>query len=159
MVCCESFTSTSLTHRKYLADTNLDVRVATENLLAEFLREIKHIAVQQEKHGNGKRNTEKRPRQTSDAVSTSGDYNESAIDDEYDDEDTHSRPNGDYEEAENEWEGEGSGLWEPGQSVVIDHGAIMDIIVDHLAYPGVSNRRSQLIHQITWSRPLPWTGS
>lgn len=35
-----------------------------------------------------------------------------------------------------EWEGEGSGLWQPGQGVFIDHAAIMDIIIQHLSYPG-----------------------
>jgi vacuole morphology and inheritance protein 14 len=35
--------------RKYLADGNVDVRLATENVLAEFLREIKYIATVQEK--------------------------------------------------------------------------------------------------------------
>ena len=35
-----------------------------------------------------------------------------------------------------EWEGEGSGAWVPGQGVVIDYTAIMDIIIQHLSYPG-----------------------
>lgn len=44
-----------------------------------------------------------------------------------------------YEETtttDQEWEGEGSGLWQPGQGVFIDHAAIMDIIIQHLSYPG-----------------------
>lgn len=39
-------------------------------------------------------------------------------------------------EEEHEWEGEGSGAWVPGQGVYVDHAAIMDIIIQHLAYPG-----------------------
>lgn len=35
-----------------------------------------------------------------------------------------------------EWHGEGSGSWQPGQGVFVDHAAIMDIIVNHLSYPG-----------------------
>lgn len=146
--------------RKYLADTNLDVRVATENLLAEFLREIKHIALQQAKLGsNGSKIADKRARQPSDPTSSvGGDYNESAIDDDDDDDDEHPQANGQHGEAENEWEGEGSGLWEPGQSVVVDYGAIMDIIVDHLAYPGRIQRLAQRSHQTIWSKRRLWTG-
>lgn len=38
---------------------------------------------------------------------------------------------------DNEWEGEGSGAWVPGQGVFVDHAAIMDIIIQHLSYPGL----------------------
>jgi len=114
-----------------LADTNLDVRVATENLLSEFLREIKIIAQQQEKHAEARRSSKRASRRTSDSVNVNTDDNfESAIDDEDEDEDN------DGEEVDEDWEGEGSGAWEPGQSVVVDHAQIMDIIVDHLSYPG-----------------------
>ena len=34
------------------------------------------------------------------------------------------------------WEGEGSGAWVPGQGVYVDHAAIMDIVIQHLSYPG-----------------------
>lgn len=40
--------------------------------------------------------------------------------------------------TDQDWEGEGSGLWQPGQGVFIDHAAIMDIIIQHLSYPGMS---------------------
>jgi vacuole morphology and inheritance protein 14 len=41
------------------------------------------------------------------------------------------------EDGEEEpWEGEGSGAWVPGQGVYVDHAAIMDIIIQHLSYPG-----------------------
>lgn len=119
---------------KYLADTNGDVRGATENLLAEFRREIRHIANQQDKviEADHKKRPEKRnSRQTSESIPL--DFNESAIDDDDGDE-ADDAVDGD----DNEWEGEGSGVWEPGQSTVVDYAAIMDIIVDHLSYPGQS---------------------
>ncbi|BEJ17325.1 hypothetical protein CspHIS471_0607260 [Cutaneotrichosporon sp. HIS471] len=111
---------------KYLADTNGDVRGATENLLAEFRREIRHIASQQDKmlEADHKKRPDKRnSRQIIDAIPI--EYNDSAIDD------------GDCEDGEDDddWDGEGSGEWEPGQSTVVDYAAIMDIIVDHLSYP------------------------
>lgn len=120
---------------KYLADTNGDVRGATENLLAEFRREIRHIAGQQEKliDTDHKKRPEKRnSRLTNDSIPIV-ESSESAIDDDDDDEDGDGQVDGD---GEHEWEGEGSGVWEPGQSTVVDYAAIMDIIVDHLSYPG-----------------------
>lgn len=143
---------------KYLADTNVDVRVATENLLSEFLREIKAIAQQQEKQAetDRSRRSSKRDRQVSDSVAVADD--ESALDDE----ESSSEDDGDDEDEENEWEGEGSGAWEPGQSVIVDHAAIMDIIVDHLSFPGelyASGRSQLLTPQTTWCRLQPWTGS
>lgn len=114
-----------------MADTNLDVRVATENLLSEFLREIKIIAQQQEKHAETRRSSKRGSHRTSDSAAVAEDHFESAIEDDDDDEDN----DGD-EEVDEDWEGEGSGAWEPGQSVVVDHAQIMDIIVDHLSYPG-----------------------
>lgn len=111
---------------KYLADGNLDVRVATENLLAEFLREIKIIAQQQEKHAEMERNRVQEKRkggdtQQNDAESTrgsdAGDDEAVASDDGY---------------SDSEWD---DGSWEPSQGVIIDYGAIMAIVIDHLFYP------------------------
>ncbi|TXT15887.1 hypothetical protein VHUM_00390 [Vanrija humicola] len=113
---------------KFLADSNLDVRVATENLLAEFLREIKLIAQQQDKQAEShpvRRDKLSSHQTTMDSASASipphHEDNESAI--ESDDDDS------------SEWEGEGSGAWEPGQNAFVDYSSIMDIIVDHLSYP------------------------
>lgn len=44
------------------------------------------------------------------------------------------------EGEDNEWEGEGTGAWVPGQGVYVDHAAIMDIIIQHLSYQGMSFR-------------------
>lgn len=111
---------------KYLADGNLDVRVATENLLAEFLREIKIIAQQQDKHTKAER---ARPSEKqkgadghpNDAVSANGsdtDGDEAVADEE--------------DDSGSDWD---DGMWEPSQGVIIDYAAIMDIIIDHLSYP------------------------
>lgn len=135
---------------KYLADTNGDVRGATENLLAEFRREIRHIATHQEKmlEADHKKRPEKRnSRQTSDSIPI--EYNDSAIDDD----------EGEDGDDDDEWDGEGSGEWEPGQSTIVDYAAIMDIIVDHLSYPGELLWCTSAHAQTTSSRPPPWTGS
>jgi hypothetical protein len=54
------------------------------------------------------------------------DDNEAVIEEEDEEEDGEEEP----------WEGEGSGAWVPGQGVYVDHAAIMDIIIQHLSYPG-----------------------
>ncbi|WRT67889.1 uncharacterized protein IL334_004863 [Kwoniella shivajii] len=120
---------------KYLADGNVDVRLATENVLAEFLREIKYIAQVQEKQAEAERVRREtrsiRPRGSRHTLESAMEDDEDAIADEsmtdqsgYDDQD-----------GENDWEGEGSGNWVPGQGVYVDHAAIMDIIIQHLSYP------------------------
>lgn len=116
---------------KYLADGNLDVRVATENLLAEFLREIKIVAQQQEKHAEMERNriSEKRKgtgdtqqqQQNNDTDSVRG---SDAGDDE--------AVAGEDGYSDSDWD---DGSWEPSQGVIIDYGAIMAIVIDHLFYP------------------------
>lgn len=119
---------------KYLADPTVDVRLSAENCLSEFLREIKYIADVQEKQADTERQTRER-RQTNrpakQKMKDIGEEGDTALDtdEEADDEDG----DGDGQE---EWEGEGSGAWVPGQGVAIDHAAIMDIIIQHLSYPG-----------------------
>ena len=63
---------------------------------------------------------------------------------------------------EHEWEGEGSGAWVPGQGVFVDHAAIMDIIIQHLSYPGERDRRQTAgtSSRQTSSYKVPrWSGS
>ena len=136
--------------RKYLADGNIDVRLATENVLAEFLREIKYIAQVQERQSDlerQRRDAEARAehrdsRETERGYSVDG--NDAVVDDDDDGDesvtvDGHGHP---YDHAQTEsetkdhWAGEGSGAWVPGQGVYVDHAAIMDIIIQHLSYPG-----------------------
>jgi vacuole morphology and inheritance protein 14 len=98
--------------------------------LSEFLREIKYIADVQEKQADTERQTRER-RQTARPIKQKmkdiGEEADTALD-------TDEEPD-DVDEGE-EWEGEGSGAWVPGQGVVIDYSAIMDIIIQHLSYPG-----------------------
>ncbi|RSH91056.1 hypothetical protein EHS25_010232 [Saitozyma podzolica] len=110
---------------KYLADGNVDVRLATENVLAEFLREIKYIATVQEKQAADRARRESRSLRTIGSKQTLEDDNEAVIEEEDEEEDGEEEP----------WEGEGSGAWVPGQGVYVDHAAIMDIIIQHLSYP------------------------
>nr|ODN99803.1 vacuole morphology and inheritance protein 14 [Cryptococcus depauperatus CBS 7855] len=113
---------------KYLADGNVDVRLAAENVLAEFLREIKYIAQVQEKQVQEKQAEAEqgkgRPRRRELR-------NESAVSDEDDDE---SASESRVDDDEHEWEGEGSGAWVPGQGVFVDHAAIVEILIHNLQY-------------------------
>ncbi|KAK8858670.1 hypothetical protein IAR55_002899 [Kwoniella newhampshirensis] len=130
---------------KYLADGNVDVRLATENVLAEFLREIKYIAHVQEKQAETDR-----ARKAARSLRTKGSKHtlESALEEEGDEagadesmttESRYGDGDGDdgatHDGEANDWEGEGSGNWVPGQGVYVDHAAIMDIIIQHLSYP------------------------
>lgn len=116
--------------RKYLADPSVDVRLSTENLLGEFLREIKYIANVQEKQAEMERRKQEQRQSSKHAKETSkstAEEGETAVEtDEEQDEGTN----------EEDWEGEGSGAWVPGQGVRVDHSAIMDIVIQHLSYPG-----------------------
>jgi vacuole morphology and inheritance protein 14 len=128
-------------YRKYLADQNVDVRLATENVLGEFLREIKYIAQVQDKQAEAdkaRRETQsiqrRSSKQTMESAGTEGGDSALADDDEGTEANTEVGTNG-AEEA-HDWEGEGTGNWVPGQGVFVDHAAIMDIIIQHLSYPG-----------------------
>ncbi|WVR06414.1 hypothetical protein IAU60_003445 [Kwoniella sp. DSM 27419] len=122
---------------KYLADGNVDVRLATENVLAEFLREIKYIAHVQEKQAEADQKRRDirliKRRESRQTI-------ESAIEEEDDETGSLAAENRghigeDVEDDDNDWQGEGSGNWVPGQGVYVDHAAIMDIINQHLSYP------------------------
>lgn len=114
---------------KFLADPNVDVRIATENALGEFLREIKYIANVQETQAETERQRAERRRISKVAKhkkEVTGDDADTAIE---------TGEDGEGEDGE-EWEGEGTGAWVPGQGVVVNHAAIMDIVIQHLSYPG-----------------------
>ena len=127
--------------RKYLADQNVDVRLATENVLAEFLREIKYIANIQEKQAEAdraRRESKSIRRRASRQTMESGatDADEAIIEEDETDNAGDRASIAQTDVEEHEWEGEGSGAWVPGQGVFVDHAAIMDIIIQHLSYPG-----------------------
>jgi vacuole morphology and inheritance protein 14 len=144
----DSSRALALTCRKYLSDGNVDVRLATENVLAEFLREVKCIAEVQEKQaeimrrrreshaaGAGDHDKDGVLEEGDESLvsenSTVGPESDTGEDGEADDDRHKSDTHGDED-----WQGEGSGSWQPGQGVFVDHAAIMDIIVNHLSYPG-----------------------
>lgn len=157
--------SQAQTYRKYLADGNVDVRLATENVLSEFLREIRCIAEVQEKQAEVDRQRREaravlRKRPSKQTLQDEGNTDGQDGEQEGEAQDVAA-----YEETtstEQEWEGEGSGLWQPGQGVFIDHAAIMDIIIQHLSYPGKFSYAlilAELTVQMNWYNRLRWNGS
>ncbi len=125
-----------------MADGNVDVRLATENVLAEFLREIKYIAGVQDKQaeaGRAKREAQSLRKRGSKHTMESA-VDEEAIEDEIDGERVHDHTMEGVDAAtlaeDHDWEGEGSGAWVPGQGVYVDYAAIMDIMIQHLSYDG-----------------------
>jgi vacuole morphology and inheritance protein 14 len=147
----------------------VDVRLATENVLAEFLREIKYIATVQEKHAESSRARREavqlRKRGSKQTMESALHDDESAVESEVDrfeeQDDGEINPNGG--DGEQEWEGEGSGNWVPGQGVFVDHTAIMDIIIQHLSYPGMLAVESADdpadTFQTSLCSPRQWSGS
>ncbi|KAG8935769.1 hypothetical protein FRC00_010443, partial [Tulasnella sp. 408] len=120
---------------KYLSDPIEDVRVSTENLLAEFLQEVRDIAIAQ------KRREDKLRKEKEAAARKEGepDSNESALltserggafirgeDDE--DEDMQS-------EVGDESYDRDTGAWIPGQGVTVNHPAIVEILIRQLVQP------------------------
>lgn len=116
--------------------------------MAEFLREIKYIATVQEKHAEterGRREAKDLRRRGSKQTMDSATDPEEAVLLEDDETTADGHEGGQVEGDEHEWEGEGSGAWVPGQGVYVDHAAIMDIIIQHLSYPGrLNNSKSRI---------------
>lgn len=112
---------------KFLGDPTVDIRTATQNVLADFLREIREVAEVQ----SGR---EEHPRRSASQMSAL-DRGEEADDDEHDDDDD--------ERYDDDDDGEGSGEWVPGQGVLVDHAAIVEILLEHLSFPGQSQSQSR----------------
>ena len=114
---------------KFLGDPTVDIRTATQNVLADFLRGIREVAEvgkmreeewkEQAREGTIRSRSEELD-QTQD---TTVGVTEEAFDDEVEDE-------------------EGSGEWIPGQGVQVDHAAIVEILLEHSSFPGQSSHRS-----------------
>ena len=108
---------------KFLGDPTVDIRTATQNVLADFLREIREVAeVGKMREEEWKEQGTSRSRSRSEEL----EQKEGAVDDvegeeAYDD------------EVEDE---EGSGEWIPGQGVQVDHAAIVEILLEHSSFPG-----------------------
>lgn len=125
--------------RKYLADENIDVRVATENVLADFLREIREIAKVKKQQdlervlqqppeiGRKSKRSESKPSLSNEAGKPAG------LESLWKEED-HANGEGDGLHCE-EWEGKGSGSWIPGQGVLVRYEEIVDILLRHVSYP------------------------
>ncbi len=174
--------------RKYLSDPSPDVKIATENVLADLLREIKHIArVQRQAHGAGtapcadpaqhgyrRPSTALRRRASKLTMDTESSEMESVLtgtntgtgtaddggyaspdasvsrmselkkeeDDGGFDPDASALQDGDEGYEEYEARATEHGAWIPGQGVFVDHAAIMDIMLQHVSYPGESQHVS-----------------
>ena len=147
-------------------------------MLAEFLREVKCIAEVQAKQDEVRRLRVRRRRhgrRASQGQGQPGELDRSLDDlseegtigadnasdngegdgdgyDEYGNGNADDRKDGEaIGDGDEEWQGEGSGSWQPGQGVYVDHGAIMDIVINHLSYPGRSELRVT-IHEIDRDR-------
>jgi vacuole morphology and inheritance protein 14 len=143
-------------HSKYLADDSVDVRTATENVLADFLREIREIAkikkqqseeAQARVLANGgvaggehaRRPLRRRESKTTmESSNAGGSERESWADEE--EADGFGKVDGEeYDEDDGEdWQGKGSGSWIPGQGVVVPYAEIVDILLKHVTYPSAS---------------------
>ncbi|KDQ15363.1 hypothetical protein BOTBODRAFT_31687 [Botryobasidium botryosum FD-172 SS1] len=139
---------------KYLSDPTEDVKVATENLLADFLREIREIAkVQQQRDEAIRVSKWKQQQQQQQALYRQG--SKGTLDNDVDGGKEKSItekgafiPEGDEKESMLDGESivlregiggvgeEGhdrdTGAWVPGQAVVVDHAAIVEILIQQL---------------------------
>ncbi|KAI0353073.1 ARM repeat-containing protein [Trametes cingulata] len=125
---------------KYLSDPTDDVRVATESLLAEFLREIRHVTMvqkRQEEQARARREAtitessrradgdrEKLPEITMDHPERGAFISEH--DDVFDNDLEDSSDRHDDQETRD------TGAWVPGQGVRIDYAAIVEILLQQL---------------------------
>lgn len=107
---------------KYLSDPTEDVRVATENLLADFVREIRDVSELRRRHEEVAGTTEShgadesQPSSERAVVTPESGF---ASDQEY----SEHRADRDYRHT---------GAWVPGQGVRIDYAAIIEILIQQL---------------------------
>lgn len=130
---------------KYLSDPNTDVRVATHNVLADFLRECKAAARAQAK---AKTAAAVKQRITSKSTVVDADANLTEEERVFQAAEEAEKEEGilnggvgkiddEVEPEELEQEDE-EDAWLPAQEVKIDYSAIMEILVSHISYPGKS---------------------
>lgn len=123
---------------KYLSDDNVDVRLATESVLTEFLREIRDIAQAQHKADEERARREQDSLRRRGSKGTMGTYEESdaAVADEDDEEDVDDTANGDESiQSPDGWRDEDSGPLARGEGIDIDYDTIVEILIAHLTYP------------------------
>lgn len=126
---------------KFLGDPTVDIRTATQNLLADFLREIREVAEvkkgreeewkRREEEGEDEKRHSRRPSQLS-AVEREMEGDVTGLAEEDDDLRTEEGEEGELDDGGDE----GSGEWIPGQGVSVDHAAIVEILLVHLSFPG-----------------------
>lgn len=142
---------------KYLGDPTVDIRTATQNVLADFLREIREVAEVHKMHEEeSQRREEERARrvtaETSDlepdrrpSTYSAGKIQEGKHEDESPNEERNEDADvneqgeeapQEEEEEEDEDEDEDAREWIPGEGVVVDHAAIVEILIEHLSFPG-----------------------
>jgi vacuole morphology and inheritance protein 14 len=124
-----------------IGDPSPDIRTATQAALSDFLREINEAA-----DVHSKRTTAWRARKESEAdrmaqrkrtESAVAEESESSPEEERAD-DHHEEEREEFEEDQRSSDAENdSGLWTPGQGVRIDHPAIVEILLQHLDFPGM----------------------
>ncbi|KAG6373813.1 vacuolar protein 14 C-terminal Fig4p binding-domain-containing protein [Boletus reticuloceps] len=114
---------------KYLSDPTEDVRVATENLLADFLREIRDISTLRHRQEETaelpeqRRADEKLPDISLSHSERALFIRESDITHDHD---------GEVSEPKSEKDNRSTGAWVPGQGVRIDYAAIIEILIQQL---------------------------
>ncbi|KAH7919535.1 ARM repeat-containing protein [Leucogyrophana mollusca] len=118
---------------KYLSDPIEDVRVATENILADFLREIRDVSVvrrRQEDHADG--TSEHRPAEENLPDITLSHSEHALFIPERDVVRDHDGEYSMKDEPKSEKDIRGTGAWVPGQGVRIDYSAIIEILIQQL---------------------------
>ncbi|CAO1614518.1 unnamed protein product [Parajaminaea phylloscopi] len=133
---------------KYLSDPNTDVRLATANVLADFLREIKEAAqasaarAQHSKDGASKAIPAANADGAGGSASADDESQQQAVvtaqtpEDEDGEADAEVEANGQEGEAHADGSApEQEELWIPGREVRIDFAAIIEILINHIAYP------------------------
>jgi vacuole morphology and inheritance protein 14 len=120
---------------KYLGDPTVDIRTATQNVLADFLREIREVAeVQKTREEWEKRELlEEGERRTSESSAVDNDASTVGEGETEDEGEQYAKGEGELGDEE------GFGQWIPGQGVRVDHAAIVEILLEHLSFPGASS--------------------
>ncbi|PWN86574.1 ARM repeat-containing protein, partial [Acaromyces ingoldii] len=122
---------------KYLSDPNTDVRVATANVLADFLREIREAAEVARIRGEAEaRRAQKEKEKQAQSQERVAAVDEGAEEEkrEADGEEGPKEGAEEHEEKDEALE-EGDEDWMPAPEVRIDYAAIMEILINHITYP------------------------
>ena len=164
---------------RYLGDPTDEVRCSTESLLEDLLREIREARKQQleglaarreawERDGERRRRRRASEARTVTVGDTDGDGDEGdewngkgtptprtlgEHDDDLDGQDGEDALGDSEDDDEYPLEGDGSAEWLPGQGVLIEYGAIVEILVQHLSFPGASSSSSS--SSPSTSKPSP----